>query len=249
MKDFRFWILDFGLLMIHTNCRLRLLLVVALLAGLCEARAGSGPVISESRPSSDDYRMTPERAFLWEEAQSVMASARAPEEFLRAARLYQRLVDEGLRGGILFYNQGTALLQGGRPADAVEVFLRAERYGGRDEALRRNLRLAMARSRKVENLELPWYRIPLLWHFSLPGETRARIAAVAFSVFWIILALRALGIRRLTRYLLIVSGAACIFFGSSVATSLHQEAGARRPEFALPAPEKRLPANGANSRE
>mgnify|MGYP001608864109 CR=1 FL=1 len=173
-----------------------------------------------------------ERRFIWDEATTQISTARTPDDFLNAARTYQKLADAGVRNGPLFYNLGTALLKAGQYGDATEALLRSERYMGTNPEIRRNLLLASARGQKGRDVYLPWYRIPLFWHFELGGPVRAAVATMAFTHFWIALALRFLGSRRIARPLLGVALLGIVLFGSSTATTLYQETRAHRPVFA-----------------
>ena len=166
-----------------------------------------------------------ERAFIWNEANARMAAARTPDAYLRAAQTYQKLVDEGVRNGPLFYNLGTALLQAGQIDPAIDAFRRAEQFLGAQSDIRQNLKIAMARKANNETAEWPWYRLVLFWHFYLPAATRMMVAAIAFFIFWAALALRLAGIRRnVVKAILILAAITVILFGSSVATSWQQEA-------------------------
>ena len=176
-----------------------------------------------------------ERHFIWNEANAAMMAAHAPEDFLRAAADYQKLVDLGVRNAPLFYNLGTALLGAGQYADAVSVLLRAERYGGSQPDIDRNLLVAIARRDQLKEPALPWYRFALFWHYRLPFATRALLAAAAFSGIWLALSLRRIGAQRGGRLLLVAALTLFVVFGSSVATSLQQEVNARRPLLSVPA--------------
>jgi len=166
-----------------------------------------------------------ERAFIWNEAHARMASARTPAAYLRAAQTYQKLVDDGVRNGPLFYNLGTALLQAGQINPAIDAFQRAERFLGAQRDIRQNLKIAMARKANNETAEWPWYRLVLFWHFYLPAATRMMVAAIAFFIFWAALTLRLAGVQRSgVNTVLILAAITMILFGSSVATSWHQEA-------------------------
>ena len=169
-----------------------------------------------------------ERMFLWNEANSMMASARSPEEHLMAAQVYRNMADKGIRNGPVFYNLGTALLNAGVYDGAIESFLRAERYMGSRPDLVQNLAIAFARKAGTADHQIQWYRIPLFWHFRLSTPVRTLLAAMAFCLSWIFTALRKLGAGRWTRIASVISLAVFLLFGSSVATSLHQEANARR---------------------
>ncbi|MBI2437668.1 MAG: tetratricopeptide repeat protein [Lentisphaerae bacterium] len=170
----------------------------------------------------------PERSFIWNEAQARLAAARTPAAYLQAAQTYQKLVDSGVRNGSLFYNLGTALLQAGQIDAAIAAFERAERFGGAQADLRHNLKIALARKQNSETVQWPWFRLVLFWHFDLPAAARTMVAALAFSIFWVALTLRLIGIERsAVRAVLILAAIAMILFGSSAATSWHQETAMR----------------------
>ncbi|MFH1969829.1 MAG: hypothetical protein ABIJ53_05880 [Verrucomicrobiota bacterium] len=167
---------------------------------------------------------TSERAFIWNEGHARMAAARTPDAYLRAAQTYQKLVDDGVRNGPLFYNLGTALLQAGQIEPAIDAFQRAEQFLGTQSDIRQNLKIAMARKADNETAEWPWYRLVLFWHFYLPAATRMMVAAIAFFIFWAALTLRLAGIQRSgINAILILAAITVILFGSSVAISWQQE--------------------------
>ena len=175
-----------------------------------------------------------ERTFIWNEANAIMAAATKPDDFRRAAQTYQKLTDAGVRNGPLFYNLGTALLQAGQYANALDALARAERYLGRQPDIRRNMSIALARKQKTPRVEWPWYRILLFWHFNLSGATRTVIAVAAFTLFWLALTLRRLGLRRGLNAVVLLSLLAIVAFGSSMATTWHQEMTAHRYRLDFP---------------
>ncbi len=190
-----------------------------------------------------------EQVFSWEEANTRMATARTEADFLLAARIYLRLVHAGVRNGSLFYNLGTALLKARRYEEAVSAFRRAERFMGSSPEIRRNLLLALAHEDKNAAEGLGWTRWVLFWHYGLGLRTRATVAAWAFCAFWVVLALRVVGVRRLTGTLLAVAAGLVVLFGSSAVGSWQQEM-AECPilvggEPAVPAVSEALPATNA----
>lgn len=165
-----------------------------------------------------------ERTFIWNEGQARMAAARTPDAYLRAAQTYQKLADDGVRNGPLFYNLGTALLQAGQIEPAISALLRAEQFLGAQSDIRQNLKIAMARKANNETAEWPWYRLVLFWHFYLPAATRTMAAVIAFFTFWVVLTLRLVGIRRSgVNAILILAALTVVLFGSSVAASWWQQ--------------------------
>lgn len=175
-----------------------------------------------------------ERTFIWNEANAIMSSAVTPNDYLRAARTYQKLTDAGIRNGPLFYNLGTALLQAGRYDNALDALSRAERYLGRQPDILHNMKIAMARKQKASGVEWPWYRILLCGHFYLSGSVRMVIAVSAFAIFWLALTLRRLGILRGMNAVLAIALLVCVIFGSSAATTWHQELTAKRYVLDVP---------------
>ena len=164
-----------------------------------------------------------ERSFIWNEGQALMTTASKPDDYRRAAQAYKQLIDAGVRNGPLFYNLGTALLQAGQYERSLDALTRAERYLGHQPDIRRNMSIALARKQKTPGVEWPWYRILLFWHFNLSSATRIIIAVSAFTLFWLALTLRRLGFQRGTNALAVLAFLTFIAFGSSAATSAHQE--------------------------
>ncbi|MBI5368836.1 MAG: tetratricopeptide repeat protein [Planctomycetes bacterium] len=79
----------------------------------------------------------------FQEAQEVFSRAAQPEEFLRAAAIYQELLETGLECGAVLYNQGNAYMRAGRRGLAIAAYRRALRYRPRDPYLDANLRAAL----------------------------------------------------------------------------------------------------------
>ncbi len=181
-----------------------------------------------------------ERAFTWNEANALMAAAQCPDDYRAAARVYQKLLDAGVRNGPLFFNLGTALLQAGQDDFAYDALVRAERYLGARPDLRRNLEIALARKQKASAGAWPWHRVLLFWHFAIAGPARATVAVLAFALFWLALTLARLGWRRGMSTLAVLALVVFTVFGTSAATSAHQEWTAKR--YVLDAPLPRLPA-------
>jgi hypothetical protein len=170
----------------------------------------------------------PERAFIWNEANADMQNARTPSDYLQAASIYQHLVDDGVRNGLIFYNMGTALLLADRNDEACRSFERAERYLGRQADIEQNLQIASARKANSAQAQLPWYRVIAFWHFYFSCPQRSCIAVFSFLLFWLALILRRLGIERMMNAAALISLVVCVAFASSVAASWQAENTARR---------------------
>lgn len=130
--------------------------------------------------------------FTWERANALMATAREPEDFLAAARLYHRLASGGGGGGALLYNLGTALLLAEDPVNAEAALIRAERYLGAAPELRANWRLAIAARTGQPDAQLPPSRLLFAWHHGLSLHLRIWLALTGWLLLWAGLTLRLL---------------------------------------------------------
>ncbi len=79
----------------------------------------------------------------FQNAQKTFDEAQAPDDFLRAAGLYQSILDRGVISGAVLYNQGNAYMQAGERGLAIAVYRQAERYRPRDPYLEANLHFAL----------------------------------------------------------------------------------------------------------
>ena len=76
-------------------------------------------------------------------AQQTFDEAESPEDFLRAASLYQEVLDMGLVSGAVLYNQGNAFMRAGQRGRAIACYRQAKRYRPTDSKLDYNLRSAL----------------------------------------------------------------------------------------------------------
>lgn len=176
--------------------------------------------------SSESFAETTETLksrFIWNAAQTHAFSARSENDFTLAAKSYQTLIDSGIHNGVLFYNYGVTLLLSNHPEQAFNAFCRSERYLGINWNIRRNMRIAIAGDRRDISPSLPWYRIPLFWHYGLSLRIRITIASTAFLGIWIALLFRYAGFIHTYRRIMVFSVFIFILFASSVGTTILQE--------------------------
>lgn len=164
-----------------------------------------------------------EQMFIWNEANSHMFTAHKPDDFIRAADAYNKLIKYGVRNAPLFYNLGTALLKAGHYTEATSALRRAELYSGTNWEIKRNLLIANSSGNTHELIPLPWYRHPLFWHFGLGISTRITITVCSFALIWACLIFKTIGASLFSRTLIIPAMTILILFGSSTLTSIHQE--------------------------
>ncbi len=204
---------------------LALLLIAAntLAASQQTPPAGAAPVGSEIN-------------FLTQQAIARSLAARTPDEFGAAATAYAALLGAGVHNATIYFNYGTALLLAERRDDAQRALAQAERYAGANWDTERNLRLART-SPGDDAAGLPWYRVPLFWHFRLATPLRITLACGAFLAVWLFTTLRLLGSERVARWGFTIAVIAFILLGSSAGTSLYQDARARAAFMTAPQPD------------
>ncbi len=172
-------------------------------------------------------------SFAWERANAAMATARSPDDFLEAARLYNRLAAPG--SGPLFFNLGTALLLANDPVNAEAAFIRAERYLGGLPEIRNNWRLAIAARTEQPDAQLPPSRLLFAWHYGLSLHLRIWLACGGWLLLWAGLLLRRFthperhrhgaptATRSFATLLSICGGLLLLFYGASCGATWLQE--------------------------
>ncbi len=160
--------------------------------------------------------------FLWEEANTHMATAITPQDYLEAADTYRELYGTDIQNGPLLYNMGTALLMAEQYEAAQRAFSAAEVFIGATPAIERNTVLAIMAGVHGADAALPWYRLPMFWHFKTPIYQRITLTVLAITAAWGIALLRLLGWRAGWRRALALVVAAIVVLGSSVLISLHK---------------------------
>lgn len=151
--------------------------------------------------------------FLWEQANAQSMGAAQPEEYLRAATTYNRLVLGGVRNGALLCNLGGALVMGGDGVNAEAAFERAERYLGTTPEIRQGLTAARSLRHGTRWTEQPWSRVAFFWHYAPSCHARALAALAGWTIVWLGVLLR-FPLRREGRHLLCRSlSEACFLSG------------------------------------
>jgi hypothetical protein len=161
--------------------------------------------------------------FETQRANTALLNASRPEDFAKAAEALAALIDQGAANAGLFFNYGTALLMAGDPAGAMEALARAERYSGSTWGIRRNMLLALRALHEDSPPALPWYRIPLFWHFRLPAEQRMTVTASAFLMAWLMALLLPTRRREAAIAGLCIAISVFLLFGASTVSSLYAE--------------------------
>jgi len=144
---------------------------------------------------------------------------RARQLFRSAAHRFEGLVAGGLDNGYLEYNLGNCHLQAGDVGRAILHYRRAQRLIPRDAQLADNL--AVARSRSLVNVPrsrgATVLRGAFFWHYETSLAARAMTAVVAYVLFWLLLAARAMIPRRPLLWAASVAGVVAAACGGSFA--------------------------------
>ncbi|MFO0939540.1 MAG: BatD family protein [Pirellulales bacterium] len=91
-------------------------------------------------PASDDLN----KQFV--EAGRLFESAKTTEDFVNVAARYQQIVDAGLAGGAVMFNQGNAWVKAGQNGRAIACYRQALQYWPRDEHIRANLKSVLMKA-------------------------------------------------------------------------------------------------------
>lgn len=130
-----------------------------------------------------------ETSRLFQEAQQLFNSAQTPEEYLRAAALYEQLISQGFVNGAVFFNLGNAYMQAGQRGRALAAYRQAKRYRPRDPYLDANLRYALGNRAHREKRSLLEHL--LFWQGWLAYPEKFQ-ATAGFAALTLVLALLAL---------------------------------------------------------
>ena len=136
----------------------------------------------------------------FQKAQQAFDVAATKEDYIKAAAMYQNLLDQGIRSGAILYDQGNAFMKAGRRGQAIAAYLEAKRYLPTNPYLDANLRFAQGSLATVP--PRPLIEHILFWQNWISYGSKfflAGIAAVilfALALLWLFL--REALFRRLT---------------------------------------------------
>lgn len=179
------------------------------------------------------HAQTTAERFIWDQANTQITHASAPEDFLEAAKTYQRLLKDNIINPALLNNLGCALTMGGDYKNAQSAFERAERYSGTTLETTEGIAAAISRRDRSNSAALPWYHTAFFWHFRLPARLRILTALAGWSLLWIGILLYILRRRKthvalnivlpLSETFMITGAMIFLLFGSSSLFTILQE--------------------------
>jgi tetratricopeptide (TPR) repeat protein len=76
-------------------------------------------------------------------AQDTFQQAKSKEDYLKAAAMYQEILDAGIVNGTILYDQGNAFMKAGERGRAIACYRQAKIYHPRDPYLDANLQYAL----------------------------------------------------------------------------------------------------------
>lgn len=119
----------------------------------------------------------------FQQAQETFDKAATPDDYLKAASLYQQILDRGVVSGAVLYNQGNAFMRAGHRGRAIAAYRQAQRYRPRDPYLEANLRAALGRETSPAGRR-PLVAYLLFWQdwLSYPAKF-ALLGAAALATF------------------------------------------------------------------
>ncbi len=140
----------------------------------------------------DRDQLLNEATGFFQEASQLADQARSAELYQKAMIRFERLLQDGVVNGKLFYNLGNTYFQFHDLGRAVLNYRRAQLYIPHDDNLRQNL--LSARSQQPDRIE-PQQEVMLaktffFWHYDLSVGVRLFLLAVANLLLWVGLARR-----------------------------------------------------------
>lgn len=160
--------------------------------------------------------LDPSSAELFHKAQQAFDTAKAPEDYLRAAALDQQILDRGVTSGAVLFNQGNAFMQAGQRGRAIAAYRQAKRYRPRDPYLAANLDSALGTTTAPAGRTLAQH--VLFWQDWLSYREKFAILALAVAMTGLaaVAAVAAVAVRRRWLSRIAWAGAAvCVVAGIS----------------------------------
>lgn len=89
------------------------------------------------------YRIDYQKAAALDEAQKTFDLAKSPDEYLKVADRYQKILDAGVHSWAIFYNQGNAMMKANQRGRAIAAYRQAQQLRPNDPYLKANLQYAL----------------------------------------------------------------------------------------------------------
>ncbi|MFH0937695.1 MAG: tetratricopeptide repeat protein [Planctomycetota bacterium] len=113
----------------------------------------------------------------------VFDHAKTPEDYGKAAELFETLLENDYQNGAVYYNLGNARLRAGEYGKAIAAYRKAKLYRPRDQYFEMNLKQALhCAPGCLPEQPRPWWKLVLFWSDQLAYSEKFQIALAAFCV-------------------------------------------------------------------
>ena len=119
-------------------------------------------------------RVDLDTAAKFQEAEKVFGNAKTPDDYLKAAGIYQSIADSGVNSGAVYYNLGNAMMKAGHRGEAIAAYRKAIPYLADDPYLADNLRYA--RGEGAAAPERPMIEHLLFWQNRISYPTKVYLS-------------------------------------------------------------------------
>lgn len=140
------------------------------------------------------------------------------QNFAKAARLYEALIQEGYKNGHLYYNLGNAYFRLDNLGKAIGNYLQASQYLPRHEDLIANLQYARLQTKdKKENLKQTWREVFQEWSNPLTLQEWLILFVICNGIFWGIGLVQLFYRREIFAWVVFLSGGLALFLAMGAA--------------------------------
>ena len=156
----------------------RLALFFLVISWLCARPVTAAPL--------DRQQLLEEASRFFQEANQLADQSQSAELYRKAAIRFEKLVQDGVVNGKLYYNLGNTYFQLHDLGRTVLNYRRAQLYLPSDDNLRQNL--LTARSQQADRIdqrqEAQLAKTLLFWHYDLPVQVRLTLLVAANALLW-----------------------------------------------------------------
>jgi len=117
----------------------------------------------------------------FQQADELFSKAISSEDYVRAATLYQEILDDGFSSGSVFYNQGNAWMRAGKRGRAIAAYRQATRHLPRDPWLNANLKQSLPEH--PADSKKPLLDYVFFWQQSLSYLEKGVLVTVLLALF------------------------------------------------------------------
>lgn len=142
--------------------------------------------------SGNQSQLLEEASLFFQQATQQDDQSQSADLYGKALIRFEKLVQDGVRNGKLYYNLGNAYFQLHDLGRAILNYRRALLYLPDDENLRQNLRYAESQQpdRIESKQETKIAKVLFFWHYDFSARLRLFLLVAANALFWALLTIR-----------------------------------------------------------